>query len=130
MNNVEIEMTESTKFLGVIIDQNLNFRNHLNYMKGKISRSLGILYKARKIFDKSTLLTLYNSFVHPLFMYCICVWGNAPDIYLNPLVTLQKRAARVIAGAKRIAHSAPIFKELKILNMKKCRGFFIFNSNK
>ena len=52
INDVVIEMTNSTKFLGIMIDQHINFQRHIAYVKGKISRSLGILYKARKIFHK------------------------------------------------------------------------------
>ena len=110
-------MTEQTKFLGVIIEQTLNFRSHISYIKGKISRALGILYKARKFFDKTTLLTLYNSFIHPLFMYCIAVWGYVPETYLDPLDKLQKRAVRIIAGARYLAHTEPLFKELKIMKL-------------
>ena len=117
MNNVVIDMTESTKFLGVIIDQNLTFCSHISYIKGKISRALGILYKAKRIFNKKTLHTLYNSFIHPLFMYCVCVWANVPRLHLDPLEKLQKRAVRVIAGAKYLAHTAPLFKELTIMNL-------------
>ena len=57
-------------------------------------------------------------------MYCICIWGNSPFVYLKPLVMLQKRAVRVIAGAKYLAHTSPIFKELKILNMN---NIYVYN---
>ena len=124
MNNVVIEMTENTKFLGVIIDQNLTFYSHIAYIKGKISRALGILYKSKKFFDRSVLKLLYNSFIHPLFTYCICIWGNAPQLYLDPLVKLQKRAIRTIAGVKRFTHTAPFFREFRILNLS---NIYIYN---
>ena len=50
INGTVITMERKTKFLGVIIDENLLFRDHIKYVKGKISRSLGILYKCRKYF--------------------------------------------------------------------------------
>ena len=93
-------------------------------MNGKISRSLGILYKARKVFNRNTLATLYNSFIHPLFSYCICVWGNSPMCYLDPIVKLQKRAIRVVAGAKFRANTAPLFKELNIMNVN---NIYVYN---
>ena len=124
INDTAVDMVESTKFLGVVIDQHLNFQQHINYIKSKISRALGILYKARKIFGKQTLLTLYNSFVQPHFMYCIGVWGKAPRSYLDPLVKLQKRAIRVISGAKYFAHTLPIFRELHVLNLT---NIYVYN---
>ena len=124
VDSVDIEMTDKTKFLGVIIDQYLTFYNHIQHIKGKISRALGILYKGRKYFSQNTLLTLYNAFVYPHFMYCICIWGNAYQTYIEPLFKLQKRAMRLIVGAKRLTQSAPIFDRLKVLQIQK---LYIYN---
>ena len=84
-------------------------------MKGKISRAMGILYKCRKYLNQSSLLTLYNAFIYPYFTYCIPVWGNTYNSYLDPLIKLQKRAVRIIANADFRANTAPLFKDLKIL---------------
>ena len=117
-------MKDSTKFLGVIIDKYLNFNEHIQYIKGKISRGLGIIFKCRRLFTQSTLVTLYNSFLYPHLNYCISVWGNTFDSYLDPLVKLQKRAVRVIVGAKWSSHTDPIFRKLKIL---KFRQIYLFS---
>ena len=111
-------MKDSTKFLGVMLDKHLDFKEHIQYIKGKISRGLGILVKCRRLFTHKTLLTLYNSFVYPYMNYCITVWGNTCDSFLDPIVKLQKRAVRVIEGAKRYSHTDPIFKKLKILKFR------------
>ena len=110
INNTVIAMEKKTKFLGVIIDENLLFRNHILYVKGKISRSLGILYKCRKYFDSDTLLMLYNSFVYPHFTYCLPVWGNTCKTYLKPLISLQDRAIRLISRVKK-DHDVPVLYE-------------------
>ena len=57
--------------------------------------------------------------------YCVFVWGNTFDSYLNPLVVLQKRAVRVIAGAKRNSPTEPIFKKLKLLKLKQIYLFAV-----
>ena len=61
---------------------------------------------------------LYNAFVYPYFTYCIEVWGNTYKSYLEPLVKLQKRAIRTIAGARKYEHTLPLFHNLKLLNIK------------
>ena len=73
MDGVKINMIDKSKFLGVIIDQYLTFSDHILYIKGKMARSMGILYKCKKYFNQSTLLTLYNAFVYPYINYCITV---------------------------------------------------------
>ena len=118
VDNEKISMVDKTKFLGVVIDKCITFENHIAFIKGKVSRGLGILYKCRRIFHKNTLLTLYNSFIYPYIQYCICVWGSACVTHLDPLIKLQKRAIRVISGARRLDHTAPLFKELRVLKLR------------
>ena len=86
---------------------------------------MGILYQCRKYLKSSTLLTLYNAFIYPYFNYCIAIWGNTFASYLQPLVKLQKRAVRIIANADWNTSTAPIFKELKILNLSKMHVYFV-----
>ena len=111
-------MTEKTKFLGVIIDQNLSFQSHIMYIKGKMARGIGILYKSRLYFSLKSMRMLYNAFVYPYFTYCIEVWGNTCQSYLDPLVKLQKRAIRTIVGARKYDHTLPLFQNLKLLNIR------------
>ena len=69
--------------------------------------------------------TLYNSFIYPYFTYCIEVWGNICPTHLEPLVRIQKRAVRTIAGARKFEHSEPIFKNLKLLNLSEIYVYFV-----
>ena len=118
IDEVEINMVEHTKFLGIVVDKHLSFDKHIQYIKGKVSRGIGILYKCRLYFNENTRLSLYNAFIYPYFNYCIAVWGNTFDTYLKPLIVSQKRAVRLIVGARRYDHTDPIFDNLKILRLK------------
>ena len=118
INNIKIDMTDRTKFLGVMIDQNLSFQSHTMYIKGKVARRIGILYKSRPYFSLETMRMLYNAFVYPYFTYCIEVWGNTCQSNLDPLVKLQKRAIRTIVGARKYGHTLPLFQNLKLLNIQ------------
>ena len=118
VDNVKIERKTSTKFLGVMIDANLNFNDHVQYIKGKVARGIGILCKCRRLFKKETLVTLYNAFLYPYLAYCVSVWGSTYDTYLDPLIKLQKRAMRIIDGVRRDAPTSPIYLRLRILKFK------------
>ena len=52
------------KYLGVIIDHILKLCEHISYVRNKVSKCLGIIFKARLVLDQNCLLTLYNSFVY------------------------------------------------------------------
>ena len=72
-----IEKVEHFKFLGVIIDSKLSWVDHIQFIKKKISKGLGILCKAIIVLKLRTLLTLFYSFIYPYILYCIEIWGSA-----------------------------------------------------
>ena len=125
VDGVVINRTNHTRFLGVMVDQHLTFESHVKYIKGKISRGIGILYKAKRILKESSLLTLYYAFIYPYFTYCITVWGNTYPSVLDPLIKGQKRAVRIVKGAGKYDHTSPIFYNLKILNLRRLYVYFV-----
>ena len=110
---------QSTKFLGVVIDCHLNLSKHINYIKTKVTKGIGVINRNKQFINKKTLRTLYFPFVYPYLYYCIEVWGNAQDCYRNTIVKLQKKAVRIISCSPLLAHSEPLFIHLKILQFKK-----------
>ena len=114
-----IAQVKSTKFLGIIIDDSLKWGEHAKYVKGKISRGIGILCKARRYFNLDTLKTLYYAFLFPHLYYCIEVWGNTFNVHIDPLEKMIKRALRLISGSNRRAHTTPLFENLEILTLRK-----------
>ena len=128
--NIEIEgqsidETGSTKFLGVIIDKQLNWKEHISHVTSKVSRGIGILIKARHLLNKDALVSLYYSFIYPYMTYCNHVWGNTYPTNLSRLVLLQKKVIRVIAQAKARAHTAPLFMELGFLKVCEINKYLI-----
>ena len=102
-----------------MVDSHLSYESHINHIKGKISRDIGILYKAKKYLNDSALFTMHYAFIYPYYTYCIRVWRNNFSSVLKPLIKLQKRAVRQITGAGRYDHTMPIFQALNVLNIPK-----------
>ena len=117
ISGCKISEVTNTKFLGVIIDNNLTWRYHIDHLCSKAAKNMGILRKLRPVLDNDTMVTMYYSFIYPYFNYCIHVWGPTYDKYLNKVLLLQKRALRIISGADRLAHTKPLFATLKILDI-------------
>ena len=118
MNGSIINRVNSIKYLGVIIDHKLNWIEHIAYVKNKISKGVGILFRARHLLCRS-LINLYYSFVYPYLIYCIEAWGSACQTHLHPLLLTQKKVIRVITFSPYLAHTDPIFKHLNILPLNK-----------
>ena len=55
LNNSILTKVNYTKLLGSILDNKLNWINHISYIKNKIAKSMGILLKARKVLNKKVI---------------------------------------------------------------------------
>ena len=64
-------------FLGVILDENLSWKSHFSHIANKISKSIGVIYKASFCLPLESLRTLYYSTIYPYLQYCVIVWGLA-----------------------------------------------------
>ena len=69
INNREISRTESRKFLGVLLDENLSWKTHIKYIENKISKNISILFKVRPFLNKMSLLSLYYCYIHSYIYY-------------------------------------------------------------
>jgi hypothetical protein len=125
IDNKSLSETNVSKFLGVLIDNKLNWKQHIAYVAGKVSRGIGIIIKARQYLPKDCLKTLYYSFIYPYLIYCNHIWGSTYQSSLSKLTTLQKKAVRIISHSTRRSPSEPLFLKLSLLNLKKINFFLI-----
>ena len=116
LDGVGLNKLEHTKFLGLEIDEHLSWRNHISEVTSKIAKNIGIINHLRKLVPGYILLTLYNCLVLPYLNYSILTWGGSLS-QCNKLLTLQKRAVRIISNAGFREHTAPLFFNLKILQI-------------
>ena len=112
-----IQPITSAKFLGIHIDCNLTFSQHINYLCNKLSKNIGILYKMNKILPKHVLLTLYRSLILPYFSYGIEIYFNSAASNINKLVILQKKCIRAINNIGYFDHTLEYFRLDRILSL-------------
>ena len=96
IDGIEINRVRETKFLGVILDENLCWKSHIHYTKAKILKTIALLHKVKDSLDNRALYILYNTMIVPYLTYCIEVWGHACKMYTQSIFMLQKRAIRII----------------------------------
>ena len=89
LNGDKIDMVKEVVFLGVILDEHISWKPHISHVARKISKSIGIIYKASFCLSKTSLYKLYYSLVYPYIQYCIIVWGSTYQTNLNRIVLLQ-----------------------------------------
>ena len=133
IDNNQIPRTDCLKFLGLYIDQDLSWKQHVNYLCKIISRNVGIINKLKHFFPREVLVTLYNALILPYINYGILAWGNSGIAQINRLLILQKKAFRIINYTDYLAHCDPLFykhNSLKISDIYLLQlGIFMYKLN-
>ena len=115
----KFERVKSIKFLGVLLDENLSWKDHIKYIEKKVSKSTGLLYRAKLFLDKNSLLTLYYSYIHIYLSYANLSWGSTNRTNLTKLLSQQKHVVRIINNRTCFDHTNELFKSQKMLNVYK-----------
>ena len=115
INETAIEQVTSTKFLGVLIDNQLTWKLHISRVKNKLIKCVAILFKVRHLLCKESLYLIYCSLFLSYMTYCVEIWGNTYKSNIQQIYITQKKTVRVIWGATYREHTANIFSQLKII---------------
>jgi hypothetical protein len=110
VNNETLEMSRQEKVLGVIVDEHLNWKQHIIKVLRSANAHLSMLKRIKHCLPLSTRKTFYNAYILPHIEYCITLWGTSPDI--DKISKLQKRAARIILDAQIETPSSQLFERL------------------
>ena len=117
INNLLIKKSHEVKFLGITLDCKLTWKSHIEEITNKLCKVNGIIHKIKNACNKKCLLQIYNSLLYPNLIYCCAIWGGAYKTYLNNLTINQKKLIRNLTNSKRLEHTAPLFRELKLLKI-------------
>ena len=67
INDYKLDQVKETIFLGVVLDENLNWKSEISHVANKVSKSIGIIHKSNFYLSTNSLRTLYFSLVYPYF---------------------------------------------------------------
>ena len=117
LDQTNLERVQMTKFLGVTIDENLTWKNHIENVSKNVSKGVGIINKLKSFVPTYILRSLYCTLILPYINYGIIAWGNACKGDLENIYKLQKKAVRILSNSNYLSHSAPLFKKHNLLNV-------------
>ena len=101
------------KYLGVQVDNSLDWTEQIKAISSKVLKALGLLKHAKNFLPESSLRSLYLGIVEPHFCYCCSLWGCSGSNALLQLQKLQNRAARILANSAFDAPSSPSIRSLE-----------------
>ena len=127
ISNTAIERKSEARFLGVIIDESLNWSRHVKTIISKMSRYVGIMYKIKKFLPLTARLQIYHSFVQSHLNFCSLVWGFSAKSNIEALFSKQKKGLRAVVpgfinykfrDGEIPGHTKSFFSEYKILTVQ------------
>ena len=118
LNDNQIEHVKDSPYLGITIDQNLNFNIQTNNICNKADRALGALKRAAPFLPIDTRTIMFNTMFLPHHDYCCTIWGTTSDSNIGKLQKIQNRGMHIILQCHPRTHIADMLS--RVLNKELC----------
>uniref|UniRef100_A0A1B6M8U9 Reverse transcriptase domain-containing protein n=2 Tax=Graphocephala atropunctata TaxID=36148 RepID=A0A1B6M8U9_9HEMI len=115
--DTQIKQVDQTKFLGLIVDKNLTWDNHIQHIEKKISSGLFVLYTLSKYCELDTLKMVYYSHIQSHISFGVVLYGATSDKNLQKILILQKKAIRIMLKLHHQESVRHLFSNLGILTI-------------
>jgi len=112
-DNKMILQTNFVKFLGITVDSTLSWKQHTDTITPKSNKACYIIRRSKLYLSNDALKMVYYAFFHSVMPYGLIFWGNST--HSTCVFKLQKRAIRIIMGARNNDLCREFFKILNIL---------------
>ena len=113
LNNVQVERTTYQKHLGVILDEKLNFTEHVDSTISKVNKGISLIKKLSHSLPRKSLVTIYKVFLRPFIDYGDIIYDQPNnESFCEKLESIQYKAALAITGAIHSTSRDKIYKEI------------------
>ena len=124
LNNIEVERAPYQKHLGIILDEKLNFKQHIDSAISKINKGIAVIKKLRYSLPRRSLITIYKAFLRPLIDYGDIIYDQPSNESLcEKIESVQYKAALAITGAIQGTSRDKIYQELGLESLKSRRWY-------
>ena len=117
LDDVPVSRVKNFKYLGVQLDHNLKFHDHIEYLCSKMNQMCGVTYRLKDNLNVESAKNLYYSCIYSVLRYCIGIWGGVLQCTErgNRLNNLHKRVTKNLFA--KFSRGTCIFKSMKILKL-------------
>ena len=99
-----LEVVTSEKDLGVIVDSDLVFREHVSQIVKKANCTLGIIRRSFRFLDRATIMLLYKALVRPVLEYGLPAWSPFYTREIEAIESVQRRATKLVPGLSELPY--------------------------
>lgn len=117
IGNTFIHVADTSKFLGLFIDENLKYVSHIAKLNKKLASGCFSVRATFRELGKGVARNVYFALVESHLRYALPYWGACSQYLFNSVFVLQKRAVRNLCNAHPRTHCRPLFIENGILTL-------------
>ncbi len=125
LGNDIIERSQVHKFLGILLDEHLQWVDHIKHITAKISSALYIINATKNMLTKESKKILYYTMAYPYLTYGIELWGSTNKSNLKTLNVLHRKLIRTVSAAKYNDAIEPILQNYHFLQIEELQELAI-----
>ena len=126
-SSITIKECKANKYLGLMIDSKLNFKLHIDYIKKKVLKRLGAMYRSKTLLPVKYRKMFANALMLPQFDYLDTIYYRAGVTKLAELDLLYKKVAKIALDAPQTESSINVYKDMKWLPLHLRRQLHLSN---
>ena len=118
LSGQKLKLKSTIKYLGIFLDEHLQWDTHIKYIQPKLSRAVEMLAKIRHYVPFETLLNIHYAIITSYMTYGSQIWGQKSNSLLNKITTLQNKALRIIHFKPPCSPCNNLYFQTKILKFQ------------
>ena len=124
IRNIQVERVPYQKYLGIILDNKLDFKQHIDNTVSKVNKGISMIKELRHSLPLKSLVTVYKAFLRPLIDYGDIIYDQPQNEYFcEKLESVQYKVALAITGAIQSTSRDKIYHELGLETLKSKRWY-------
>ena len=113
-----LNKAENVKYLGITIDKNLRFQDHITTLSNRLRKLIYVFRTLRPVVEKNILKSVYYALAQSIICYCITSWGGAPKTTLIEIERAQRAILKVLSFLPYRYPTEQLYKENKVLTVR------------
>ena len=127
LRSITIKECKETKYLGLILDNKLNFKSHVDHIIKKITKRIGAMYRSKSLLPIKYRKMFANALMLPQFDYLDTIYCRASKTKLAELDVIYKKVAKIALDVPQTESSLNVYKEMKWLPLHLRRQLHLSN---
>jgi len=98
----KLEVVNDYEYLGIVLDEGLTWKNHINKIKKRLFSCTAALYKIKNVMNGEGKIAVYKSLVESIIRYGIITYGTAADCHMNKIYSIQKKTLEMLFEEEKL----------------------------